>query len=139
TMRASTVIRSIPTRETRTQASITMPLSSTRSSTSIRLVVPDDLSTGIACSWPPWAYSSLPATGAGKLGDLALELTDLLPQLFSFGRLRCPRRQVTVVPPPIQTDLLRLVERAHDQADADGEQLHLRQRHLDIACHDEPF
>src|SRR5205807_10535542 len=48
TMRASTVIRSIPTREIRTQASITMPLSNTRSNTSIRLEPPDTRSTAIA-------------------------------------------------------------------------------------------
>src|SRR5205807_9523064 len=46
TMRASTVIRSIPTSETRTHASMTMPLSSTRSRTSIRLVPPGARSTG---------------------------------------------------------------------------------------------
>src|SRR6266849_5839511 len=38
TMRASLVSRSMPTRDTRTQASITMPLSSTRSRTSMRLL-----------------------------------------------------------------------------------------------------
>src|SRR5213078_5262703 len=38
TTRASTVMRSIPTRDTRTHASMTMPLSRTRSSTSIRLL-----------------------------------------------------------------------------------------------------
>src|SRR5207237_1969249 len=35
TIRASTVTRSMPTRETRTHASMTMPLSSTRSRTSM--------------------------------------------------------------------------------------------------------
>ena len=40
TTRASTVIRSIPTSDTRTQASMTMPLSRTRSRTSMRLVPP---------------------------------------------------------------------------------------------------
>src|SRR5215213_2708085 len=54
TTRASTVIRSMPTSEMRTQASMTMPLSSTRSSTSIRLVPPGALSTAI------WSASSLP-------------------------------------------------------------------------------
>src|SRR5690242_12485748 len=47
TTRASTVIRSIPTREILTQASITIPLSRTRSSTSIRLEPPDTRSTAI--------------------------------------------------------------------------------------------
>src|ERR1700760_2209024 len=47
TTRASTVIKSIPTSEMRTQASITIPLSSTRSRTSIKLDPPDTLSTAI--------------------------------------------------------------------------------------------
>src|SRR5437016_10923445 len=47
TTRASTVIRSMPTREILTQASITMPLSNTRSSTSMRLEPPDTRSTAI--------------------------------------------------------------------------------------------
>src|SRR5437016_3631374 len=47
TTRASTVIRSMPTKEIRTQASITMPLSNTRSNTSIRLEPPDTRSTAI--------------------------------------------------------------------------------------------
>src|SRR5207248_9004475 len=51
TTRASTVMRSIPTREIRTHASMTMPLSSTRSRTSIRLDPPDSLSTAISA--PP--------------------------------------------------------------------------------------
>src|SRR5918993_3554844 len=46
TTRASTVIRSIPTRDTRTHASMTMPLSRTRSRTSMRLVPPGARSTG---------------------------------------------------------------------------------------------
>ena len=49
TTRASTVTRSMPTSDTRTYASITIPLSSTRSRTSIRLVPPGALSTAIAC------------------------------------------------------------------------------------------
>src|ERR1051326_9559435 len=51
TTRASTVIKSIPTSEIRTHASMTIPLSSTRSSTSIRLEPPDTRSTDI--EWPP--------------------------------------------------------------------------------------
>src|SRR5205823_4199458 len=47
TTRASTVMRSMPTSDTRTHASITMPLSSTRSRTSIRLEPPEALSTGM--------------------------------------------------------------------------------------------
>src|SRR6185437_16012743 len=47
TTRASTVIRSMPTREILTQASMTIPLSWTRSRTSIRLEPPDTRSTAI--------------------------------------------------------------------------------------------
>src|SRR6185312_7152916 len=47
TTRASTVIRSMPTSEMRTHASMTIPLSSTRSRTSIKLDPPDTLSTAI--------------------------------------------------------------------------------------------
>src|SRR5438874_10722640 len=52
TTRASMVTRSIPTTETRTHASITMPLSSTRSRTSIRLVPVDGCSSGM---WSQYA------------------------------------------------------------------------------------
>src|SRR5689334_24105628 len=47
TTRASIVIKSIPTSEILTHASMTIPLSKTRSSTSIRLVPPGVLSTAI--------------------------------------------------------------------------------------------
>src|SRR5947209_4196603 len=47
TTRASTVMRSMPTRDTRTHASMTIPLSRTRSRTSMRLVPPAARSMGI--------------------------------------------------------------------------------------------
>src|SRR5260370_23393847 len=47
TTRSSIVTRSMPTNEIRTQASITMLLSNTRSSTSIKLELPDTRSTAI--------------------------------------------------------------------------------------------
>src|SRR5689334_15757536 len=47
TTRASIVIKSIPTSEILTHASMTIPLSKTRSRTSIRLVPPGVLSTAI--------------------------------------------------------------------------------------------
>ena len=47
TMRASTVIRSMPTSEILTQASTTMPLSRIRSRTSIRLLPPGARSTAM--------------------------------------------------------------------------------------------
>src|SRR6185295_11586588 len=90
TTRASTVIRSIPTRETRTHASMTMPLSSTRSRTSMRLVPPDVRSTGMAVRF---LFASAPALRRssghgstrghllfGELGDLALEDLDLFAE-----------------------------------------------------------
>src|SRR5262249_6594527 len=124
TTRASTVIRSMPTRETRTHASITMPLSSTRSRTSMRLVPPVVLSTGIA--HPPCRQRS----------DLALEQADLLAQLLVLGgKAILPGGQVVVVLPPVQPDFLRFVDRAHDQANPDGEQLDLGQRDLHVARH----
>src|SRR2546422_2938360 len=80
TMRASTVTRSIPTSETRTHASITIPLSRTRSSTSMRELPLGERSTAIA------AYSAgkrvpllLPARGAlGRDGELLQTPLDAL-------------------------------------------------------------
>src|SRR5205085_5595218 len=146
TTRASTVIRSMPTRETRTQASITMPLSSTRSRTSMRLVPPDARSTGMM--FPP----RLPSVVArGQLApctrrppaegfDLALQQPHLFTQPFVFQLvLVVAGREVMIVAPPIEADLLRLVDRADDQPDAAGEKLHLRQRDLDVARHHQAF
>src|SRR5262249_21483397 len=39
--------------------------------------------------------------------------------------------------PPVEPDLFRFVDRADEQPDANGEQLDFRQRHLDIARHDQ--
>jgi hypothetical protein len=44
-----------------------------------------------------------------------------------------------VVLPPVQPDLLGLVDRAHDQTDADGEELDLGQRDADVPCDEEPL
>src|SRR4051812_2355421 len=43
------------------------------------------------------------------------------------------RREVLIVPPPVEADLLRLVDGADDEAHADGQQLDFGQRHLDVA------
>jgi hypothetical protein len=40
---------------------------------------------------------------------------------------------VTIVLPPVETDLFGLVDRADHQADPDREQLDLGQRHFDVA------
>src|SRR4051794_9689190 len=118
TTRASTVIRSIPTSETRTQASMTMPLSSTRSRTSMRLVPPEALSTGIV-RLPCWlcpvvSRRALPLgrrRPAGQRIHLALEQPDLVAKLFLLHFHLLPaRREVLVVPPPVEPDLLGLVD-----------------------------
>ena len=43
------------------------------------------------------------------------------------------------MPPPVQPDLLRLVERADEEPDADGQKLNFRERHLDVAGNHQPF
>src|SRR5437867_10225980 len=102
TTRASTVMRSMPTSETRTHASITIPLSSTRSRTSIRLEPPAARSTGIG-------HSSLHDSRDGAdaelfqrghrgaptrhLSQLALQRANLSLQLLVLARERLfPRR-----------------------------------------------
>src|SRR6185503_2678665 len=114
TTRASIVIRSIPTREILTHASMTMPLSSTRSRTSIKLVPPGALSTAICfgsfsislekrayCARFDGASLLLPlfafhatghvspcrdrAAGCGKLSDLQFEFSKPFAQLEVFG------------------------------------------------------
>src|SRR5262249_16962220 len=143
TTRASTVIRSMPTSETRTQASITMPLSSTRSRTSMRLVPPTVRSTGIvhppvtlgllACASQGDRPAAASAGGRRRGGDPALQYPHLTPQRLVLGDERpAARREVRLLRPPVETDLPRLVDRAHDQPDPDRQQLHLGQRHLDV-------
>jgi hypothetical protein len=61
----ATVIRSMPTSETRTQASMTIPLSNTRSRTSTRLVPPAALSTGM--SYSNWFDRPAPPGLAGEV------------------------------------------------------------------------
>src|SRR5438874_9642004 len=83
TTRASTVIRSIPTSETRTHASMTIPLSSTRSRTSIRLVPPAARSTGIGDSSDhSFLLHGRNRSAPGDGGQPALERANLLFQLF---------------------------------------------------------
>src|SRR3954468_23066248 len=143
TTRASTVIRSMPTSETRTQASMTMPLSRTRSRTSMRLVPPAARSTAMLCSCCraplPLATGRRPARRQRL--DLALELPHLHLQLrrVQLTAALAARRQVPVVPPPIETNLLRFVERAHEQPDPDGEELDFGEGNLDVAGDDQPL
>src|SRR5919108_543881 len=132
TMRASTVIRSMPTSDTRTQASTTMPLSRTRSRTSMRLVPPGARSTG-GMRWvhlfPAQVGGGVGDGGGGAWGggELALELGDAALQARQGAvRVRCAT-QGRVVAPPVEADLLGLVDGADQQADADGEQLDVGQ------------
>src|SRR5437867_3667037 len=145
TTRASTVIRSMPTSDTRTQASMTMPLSRTRSRTSIRLVPPVVRSTGIRFLLP-WLLldrsarsarvraSSVAAPIVREQRDLFFERRELTLEVV--GRqcgARSTRREVRVVLPPVETDLLRLVDGADDQADANREKFNLGERNFDVA------
>src|SRR6185436_13188179 len=142
TTRASTVSRSMPTRETRTQASMTIPLSRTRSRTSMRLVPPEARSTGIRL--PPGCLLSagpgrpalrlLPTSFDRQGGHLGLQETDLFTQRLVLARQPPGAdRQVRVLAPPIQPDLLRLVDGADQEPDPDGEELDLGQRDADVS------
>src|SRR6266542_5625974 len=140
-------MRSIPTSETRTHASMTMPLSSTRSRTSIRLVPPAARSTGIEHSFSRHgrgAAASLQRAGRGssasKRRELPLERADLLAERVVLGRQLLPaRRQVVIEFPPVEANLLRFVDRADQQPYSDRQQFYFGQRHLDVARHHEPF
>src|ERR1044071_829414 len=112
TIRASTVTRSMPTSETRTHASITIPLSSTRSRTSMRELPLGERSTAIS------AYSvgkRVLLLGTGRSSGLRGELFE--PALDAFQapfdvpskkRARRHGRQARVVTPPVQSDLFCL-------------------------------
>src|SRR5205823_13845380 len=123
TIRASTVIRSMPTSETRTHASMTIPLSSTRSRTSMRLVPPGARSTAILCSCSETQTVSTSPTGSatrrGERFHTRLQLSDLCSKILVL-RYAAPQlswRQIAIVPPPVQSDLLCLVQRAHEKPD----------------------
>src|SRR5437762_3935852 len=104
TMRASTVMRSIPTKETRTHASMTIPLSSTRSRTSIRLVPPAARSTGIEHS-----LFHRGRTTPHQRRQLTLERAHLFLQLLVLRRERLlAGREMVIELPPVEADLLRL-------------------------------
>src|SRR5215510_12853079 len=104
-------MRSMPTRETRTHASMTIPLSSTRSRTSIRLVPPAARSTGIEDS-----LFQCGGAPSHQRRQLALERAHLLLQFLVLGGQRLlARRQMVIELPPVQANLLRLVNRADQQ------------------------
>src|SRR5688572_12737701 len=131
-------MRSMPTRETRTHASMTIPLSRTRSRTSMRLVPPAARSTGISllCLRQPSRSGPPP----GQRHKPSLQRADLFLQLLVLRRERVLAwRQVMIELPPVQPDLLGLIDRTDQEADSNREQLHFGERHLDVARHDEPF
>src|SRR5262249_56916919 len=64
--------------------------------------------------------ASCVATTRRERRDLALEQPHLAAQLLVLGgQTIAVRGQVSVILPPIETDLLRLVDGAHDESNAD--------------------
>src|SRR5713226_462468 len=140
TTRASTVMRSMPTSETRTHASMTIPLSRTRSRTSMRLAPPAARSTGIGCSFDRLTQRRHGRSVAGHRRQPPFERANLLLQLLVLGRHELlAGREVMIEPPPVEADLLGLVDRADEQPDTDRQQLDFGQRDLDVARDDEAF
>src|SRR5437879_1002912 len=141
TTRASTVMRSMPTSETRTHASMTIPLSRTRSRTSIRLVPPAARSTGIGHSSDhSFLLHCRNRSAPGDGGQPALERANLLFQLFVLGREHLfPRREVMIEAPPVETDLLRFVDRTDQETNANRQQLDFGERNLDVPSDNEAF
>src|SRR5262249_32224764 len=73
-------------------------------------------------------------TAPHQRGQLALERAHLFPQLSVLGRQRLlAGREMMIELPPVEADLLGFVDRADEQPDADGQELDLRQRNLDVA------
>lgn len=78
-------------------------------------------------------------------GDSAQLLFDpSKPSLHLRGSRQCrgrdptpDHRQPRIIAPPVQADLLGLVDRANEKPDLNGQQLHIRQVDLDIAGDDE--
>src|SRR2546423_14156964 len=78
--------------------------------------------------------TAAPAGGPRQRRDPPLEQPELLAKFQIFlQHLLAPRREMSVVLPPVETDLLSLVDRANHQADTNREELDFRERHLDIA------
>src|SRR4029079_6669563 len=128
TTRASTVIKSMPTRDTRTHASMTMPLSRTRSRTSMRLLPPAVRST-TATAHPSFGCCAHSLQLLLELRDARLQPRDLVA--------RGVARETRFVTPPVEPDLLGLVDRADQEPDTDREQLDVRERDADVAGDDQ--
>src|SRR5207248_11733122 len=75
---------------------------------------------------------------AARACQLSLERPDSIAQVFALRRQRLlARREVVVGHPPVQTDLLRLVDGTDQEANANRQELDFRERKPDIAGHDE--
>ena len=78
--------------------------------------------------------------GAGRGFQLPLEPANSLFELLVLdGQLVVPHREMAIVPPPVEANLFCFVDRADHQPDADGEQLDLGDRDLDVAGDDQAF
>src|SRR5262249_2104026 len=67
--------------------------------------------------------------------DLQLERSHFLSQRVALCRAKLPaRRKAPIELPPIEAELLGLVQRADEQPDPDGEQLDFGERDLDVSC-----
>src|SRR5690349_16176825 len=115
TIRASTVASSIPTSDTRTHASMTIPLSSTRSRTSI---------------------SELP------LGERSTAISLLLLSCCRGGGGRLDRwarvcAQTWIGAPPIESNLLGFVDRADEETNLNREKFDVGKIDLDVTDDDE--
>src|SRR5688572_1224082 len=136
TTRASTVTRSMPTSETRTHASMTIPLSRTRSSTSMRELPLGERSTAIRAYSAGEKVLLLTAChSVGLGGELRQSALDALEPPLDFTRKKRARRcsrQPRIMAPPVQPDLLRFVDRAHEETHLDREQFDIREIDLDV-------
>src|SRR5678816_4393917 len=120
-----------------------MPLSSTRSSTSMRELPLRERSTAIS------AYSAgkrvlLLSTGStlrlrGQSLEPALDALQASLNVARKKRARRNRSESRVMSPPVQSDLLRLVDRAHEQPHLNREQLDVGGIDLDVASNHQPF
>src|SRR5688572_11343796 len=78
----------------------------------------------------------------GLRHELLQTALDPLQSLLDIARKKRTRRcggQAWVVPPPVQTDLLGLVDRAHEQSNLNGQELDIREVDLDVAGNHQPF
>jgi len=71
--------------------------------------------------------------------DLALQDAQLPAQVLGIVGGPSAGSQITIVLPPVEPDLLSLVDRADDQPDPDREELDFGERDLDISGDGEPL